>query len=235
MKDKLAALNDPELLTAPSTPAVETAQVTSYLDHSDLNKLSRRRKSTSEQTRQQVEAEITKVASAISLNTPLDSAQAKSLRKLISFEMDAITQELKEAAGSGKPYPQNLNPLDFYTYIAVPTAVYELDYPRQKEINWSYVFEKTAATFGVLGVMIVVSTAHIYPVIISAIEMQRGASLRERCMAIPWVFSDLLFPFFMEYLLSWYVIWECVVCFVSNALNAADSLAQCLGRANPIC
>lgn len=235
MKDKLEALSDPQLLTAPSSPAIDTAQVTSYLDHSDLNKLSRRRKSTSEHTMQQVEAEISNVSSAISLNTPLDSTQIKSLRKLISFEIDAITQELKDAASSGNPYPNNLSLKNFYTYITLPTVVYELEYPRLKSINWTYVLEKTVATFGVLGVMIVVSTAYIYPVIMSAIEEASGASLRERCAAIPWVFSDLLFPFFMEYLLSWYVIWECVVSLLPpEVLTLTDMAAQCLGRANPI-
>jgi hypothetical protein len=60
--------------------------------------------------------------------------------------------------------------------------------------------------------MIVVSTAYIYPVCQSIVQMKEdGIPLEERLNEFPWAFSDLLFPFMMEYLLSWYVIWECVV------------------------
>jgi sterol O-acyltransferase len=90
--------------------------------------------------------------------------------------------------------------------------VYELEYPRQESVNWFYVAEKATATFGVIGVMIVVSTAYIYPVCQSIVQMKEdGIPLEERLKEFPWAFSDLLFPFMMEYLLSWYVIWECVV------------------------
>lgn len=162
---------------------------------------------------QEVDDDISSVAKAIASHIPLDFAQVRSLKKLITFEIDTIAEELKGATTlTNNQYPRNLNLRDFYSYIALPTVVYELEYPRQDRINWSYVAEKTAATFGVIGVMIVVSTAYIYPVVVSAVKMRdSGASLEERCKEIPWMFSDLLFPFFMEYLLSWYVIWECVV------------------------
>jgi hypothetical protein len=47
----------------------------------------------------------------------------------------------------------------------LPTLVYELEYPRSEDINWYYVAEKTAAVFGVLAVMNLISQAFIYPVV----------------------------------------------------------------------
>lgn len=226
LEQKLSALDDPEV-TSPTnnSPSSDLAYATSYLDPSDLQQLSRRRKSIPNQNMIEVDNEISSIASAIASDAPLDHDQVRSLRKLISFEIKSITEELKGTTSQTENhYPHNLTLRDFYGYILLPTVVYELEYPRQATINWSYVAEKTAATFGVIGVMIVVSTAFIYPVVASVVQKKEdGMSLRDRLAAIPWVFSDLLFPFFMEYILSWYVIWECVV-------SSRYSLQSGLGR-----
>lgn len=214
LEQKLISLNDMEVTSAiTNSPSADLAYATSYFDAKDLHRLSRRRKSIPEQKMQEVETDISSIADAITCDAPLDLAKVRSLRKLIDVEINSITEELRGTTSlSQNHYPQNLNFRDFYGYIPLPTVVYELEYPRQEKINWSYVAEKTAATFGVIGVMIVISSAFIYPVVASALQMKRnGGSLKDRCKEIPWVFSELLFPFFMEYILSWYVIWECVV------------------------
>ena len=214
LKTKLEALEDPEVTSPTYNNAnSDLAYATSFFDRKDLHQISRRRKSLSEKKLQEVDNDISSIANAIASDAPLDFAQVRSLRKLISFEIQSITEELKgNTSLTQNHYPKNLNLGDFYGYIPLPTVVYELEYPRQAKINWSYVAEKTAATFGVIGVMIVVSTAFIYPVVTSVVQMkENGMSLRDRVAKIPWVSSDLLFPFFMEYILSWYVIWECVV------------------------
>jgi sterol O-acyltransferase len=215
LEQKLEALEDPEVVspTNQSTITSDLAYATSYLDTKDLHQLSRRRKSIPENKIQEVDHDISSIASAIASDTPLNQAQIRSLRKLISLEVGSISDELRgNTSLSRNHYPHNLSIRDFYSYIPLPTVVYELEYPRETRINWSYVAEKTAATFGVIGVMIVVSTAFIYPVVASAVQMKAdGMPLRDRVREMPWLFSDLLFPFFMEYILSWYVIWECVV------------------------
>lgn len=92
-------------------------------------------------------------------------------------------------------------------------VVYELEYPRQGDINWYYVAEKLVATFGVIAVMIIISQAFIYPVVMDTIKMkEQGMPLAGRLREFPWILSDLTFPFILEYLLAWYVIWECIVC-----------------------
>lgn len=214
LEQKLEALDDTEVITPSNTTiSQDLAHATSYLDKEDLHQLSRRRKSIPNQKMQEVDDDISSIANAIASDAPLDLAQVRSLRKLIDFEVNSITEELKGTTSvTQNHYPKNLTLKDFYGYIPLPTVVYELEYPRQASINWSYVAEKTAATFGVIGVMIILSTAYIYPVVVSVFQMkENGMSLQDRCKEIPWIFSDLLFPFFLEYMLSWYVIWECVV------------------------
>jgi sterol O-acyltransferase len=208
LDQKLKQLDDSDF----SGPESPRAQATSYMDATGFDQLSHRRKSNAG-LHEEAEKDISSIASAIEADTPLSLNQARSLRRLIASEVDALNEELKGACKvTPNYYPGNLNLRDFYGYIPLPTVVYELEYPRQESVNWFYVAEKTTATFGVIGVMIVVSTAYIYPVCQSIVQMKEdGMPLKEQLREFPWAFSDLLFPFMMEYLLSWYVIWECVV------------------------
>jgi sterol O-acyltransferase len=208
LEQKLKQLNDPEL----ASPESPKAYATSYMDAADLSELSHRRKSIPS-VLEDVDKDISSIAFAIEADAPLSFDQTRSLRKLITWEIEAFDDELKGTCKTtSNHYPSNLTFRDFYGYIPLPTVVYELEYPRQESVNWFYVAEKTTATFGVIGVMIVVSTAYIYPVCQSIVQMKEdGIPLEERLKEFPWAFSDLLFPFMMEYLLSWYVIWECIV------------------------
>jgi len=85
------------------------------------------------------------------------------------------------------------------------------------------VAEKTAATLGVIWVMIVISQSYIYPRVAETVDMKRaGMSLAERWREFPWVVSDLLFPMLLEQLLAWYVIWECTLNVLAELTGFAD-------------
>ena len=193
-----------------------TAIVSSYFDEQDLDGLTRRGKSLHipiSQLLQESKHDISVLAAAVESGAPLDVEQRIALIEVIQWETKALDEELRgKCSVEANNYPKNLNVRDFAKYIPLPTVVYELEYPRQDHIDWYYVAEKTAATFGVLGVMIVVSQAYIYPSVMETVHMKEiGMTLEERLKEFPWVLSDLLFPFMMEYLLAWYVIWECIV------------------------
>lgn len=159
------------------------------------------------------ESDIAKAAVAIESGGNLDIDQIESFKRIIGWEIASLDKELRgKCVETDNIYPQNLNIKDFAGYIPLPTVVYELEYPRQDHINWYYVAEKTAATFGVLAVMTVISQAYIYPAVILTIDMKaNGMTFQERLAEFPWIFSDLLFPLMLEYILTWYVIWECIV------------------------
>lgn len=214
LKRKLKQLDEHD----PETPS-STVLATSYLDQTDMDTIHRRRNSVHSKISAQIQrqdSDLASVAAAVQAETPLDYNQIRSFRRLIQTEIEGLNEELygKCSPGSKNFYPHNLNIRDFAGYIPLPTVVYELEYPRQEHINWSYVAEKTVATFGVLIVMNVVSQSYIYPSVINCLNMKdRGMSLQQRLEEMPWVLSDLLFPLMMEYLLAWYVIWECIVSF----------------------
>jgi sterol O-acyltransferase len=109
-------------------------------------------------------------------------------------------------------YPKSLTLRNHYEFIVLPTLVYELEYPRSDKINWWYVLEKAIATLGTLFIMMLVSQTFIYPVVIKTIAMKEtGMPLQERFDEFPWILSDLLFPFMMEYLASSDLIFHIII------------------------
>lgn len=152
------------------------------------------------------------LAETIENGTPLEPSQMRSLKDLLEREIELLSEGLRGQFSSSNHYPRNLTIGNFCDFITLPTLVYELEYPRTERVDWAYVAEKTAATFGTIVVMIVVSQSWIYPVVMSTVRMkEEGLTVQQRLEEFPWVISDLLFPFMMEYLLAFYVIWECVV------------------------
>lgn len=106
--------------------------------------------------------DVERIAAAIRSGEPLDMDQIHMFERIIKWEIDALGDELTgKAAAPEKAYPSNLTLANHYEYIVFPTVVYELEYPRTESINWLYVAEKTAATAGILFVMIMVSQAFI--------------------------------------------------------------------------
>ncbi|OQD70142.1 hypothetical protein PENDEC_c026G05809 [Penicillium decumbens] len=163
------------------------------------------------------------LAETIENRTPLKPSQMKSLKALLEREIELLSEGLRGQFSSSNHYPRNLTVRNFCDFITLPTLVYELEYPRTERVDWAYVAEKTAATFGTIVVMIVVSQSWIYPVVVSALRMkEEGLPVQQRLREFPWVISDLLFPFMMEYLLAFYVIWECVLNALAEITRFAD-------------
>ncbi|KAI9739050.1 MAG: acyl-CoA/sterol acyltransferase [Cirrosporium novae-zelandiae] len=229
LEKKLHQLDELDQETIPTTltPSV-SAFATSYLEAKDLHhQLNHRRRHSahaSTPTDRNVASELANVASALDSEAPLDADQIRSLRRLLRWEIDTLNEELRgKSTESENIYPLNLTLRDFYAYIPLPTVVYELEYPRQAEINWEYVVEKTIAVFGVIGVMMAISQAYIYPVVMQTVHMRdQEMPLVDRLKEFPWILLDLIGPFMMEYLLSWYVIWELILNLLAEVTRFAD-------------
>lgn len=168
--------------------------------------------------------DIDKIAAAISSGEPLDEEQVHVFERILKWEIDALSDELKgKATTPERAYPNNLTFLNHYEFIVLPTLVYELEYPRSERINLYYAAEKIAACFGVIFVMIMISQAFIYPVVMDTVRMkEQGVPLAGRFQAFPWMLSELIFPFMMEYLLVWYLIWETILNFLAEITYFAD-------------
>nr|OQO17664.1 hypothetical protein B0A51_15601 [Rachicladosporium sp. CCFEE 5018] len=171
-------------------------------------------------------SDVASVASAIESGKPLDLDQLQAFRQVIQEEIAELTTQLSgksQSPTSSNIYPHNLRLGNFAEFICLPTLVYELEYPRQERINWWYVAEKTTATFGVLCVMQVISQAFIYPPVAKTVAMKEaGLTMAERWVEFPFIVSDMLFALLLEQLLTWYVIWECILNVLAEVTRFAD-------------
>lgn len=146
--ERIAPAQSPSAIT-PKTESWST----SYLNlDPDVSDIPQRRKQEHDGS-----ANLSKVAAALESGEPLDLDQIQMFERIIKWEINALTQDLKGKGDGKNAYPANLTISNHYEFIVLPTLVYELSYPRSDSIDWYYVAEKTAATFGVLGIMILVS------------------------------------------------------------------------------
>ncbi|KAI2638896.1 MBOAT family protein [Hypomontagnella submonticulosa] len=207
-------------LTSPQAAALSTLHL-AYPPSADEYNERRRSLSKSRSTDQN---DIKNISRAIEAAEPLDMEQLQLFERLIKWETDALTDELRgKATDPTHYYPNNLTFLNHYEYIVLPTVVYELQYPRSESINWYYVAEKACALVGVIFVMIMISQAFIYPVVMRTVHMKEsGWTTAERFKEFPWLLSDLIFPFMMEYMLAWYLIWETVLNILAELTYFAD-------------
>ncbi|KAG9676928.1 acyl-CoA/sterol acyltransferase, partial [Aureobasidium melanogenum] len=226
LREKLRALRDMEPTPSlPSSPQGISPAVTSAIEQADTGEKKRRPIAHRTSTNLDNEtSDVARVATAMQSGQPLTVDQMLAFQRIIEEEIEALDKELKGKAQSDeKAYPNNLTLSNFADWTILPTLVYELEYPRQERINWWYVLEKSMATFGTLCVMQVISQAYIYPPVAETVRMKEaGMSLEDRARQMPWIVSDMLFPLLLEQLLSWYVIWECVLNVLAELTCFAD-------------
>ncbi|KAG5948803.1 hypothetical protein E4U53_006136 [Claviceps sorghi] len=170
------------------------------------------------------EADVDKIVDAIASGEPLEAEQIRLFERIIKWEVDALADELRgTASDSEKAYPHNLTLVGHYQWNVLPTLVYELEYPRSDTISWRYVAEKLVAVVGVLFAMNSVAQYSIYPVVMKTVQMKEdGLTLSARFQEFPLLLLDLIFPFMMEYLLVWYLIWETILNILAELTHFAD-------------
>ncbi|KAJ8121192.1 hypothetical protein ONZ43_g2295 [Nemania bipapillata] len=222
---QLKKLENMQPVTTPSTVAPDISELsTSHLTHRPSASEYREKQNSISQPQGNDTHDIESITRAIEEGHPLNVDQVLMFERLIKWEIDALADELRgKAIQPSHYYPNNLSAWNHYEYIFLPTVVYELQYPRSDSINALYVAEKAAATFGVIFVMIMVSQTFIYPVVMRTVAMKEmGYTTAQRFAEFPWLLSDLVFPFMMEYLLAWYLIWETVLNIIAELTFFAD-------------
>ncbi|USW56106.1 Putative membrane bound O-acyl transferase, MBOAT [Septoria linicola] len=229
LQDKLEELERLEPLHSPPTsPAIESKDfLSSGVDLAHMRSNMKRRTSMGPKTSTNLKDEksdVATVASAIESGQKLTAEQMELMVSIIKNELQELEKELRGKADSDEDaYPHNLTLYNSVEWVCLPTLVYELAYPRQEKINWWYVLEKTTATFGVLCVMQVVSQGFIYPLVRKTVDMKEaGMTLEQRWQEFPFIVSDMLFPMLIEQLLTWYVIWECILNVLAELTCFAD-------------
>ncbi|KAF9360406.1 hypothetical protein BGX26_009531 [Mortierella sp. AD094] len=134
-------------------------------------------------------------AAAALLQDPASNAADIDASSLAS-EIDELKNDLR--CESGELWPANVSVANFFDYLIIPTLIYELQYPRTTRIRPKYVFEKLVATFGTFTLLYLTTEHYIYPVVFDpSISPLKALKL-------------LLIPFMMNYLLIFYIIFECI-------------------------
>ncbi|KAI0424784.1 MBOAT family protein [Xylaria sp. FL1042] len=222
---ELKKLESTEPVKGESTSSPQASALsTSHLSRRPSAAMYRERRNSLARSPSHEPDDIESISRAIEDGQPLDLDQLLIFERLMKWEIDALADELRgKATQPSHYYPNNVNIKNHYEYIFLPTVVYELQYPRSDSINFLYVAEKAAATFGVIFVMIMVSQTFIYPVVMRTVAMKEmGYTTAQRLAEFPWLLSDLVFPFMMEYLLAWYLIWETVLNILAELTFFAD-------------
>lgn len=160
---------------------------------------------------------VTSADAAIALRagllTPV-SNNPKDPRHLVDFSDEKIwnlandcvdlEEEMTSTGVEKVTWPNNVTYANYIDYLLVPTLVYELEYPRTASIRPLYVLEKTLATFGTFFVIYTI-TEHV---IIPTHESAKANPLRANNPLADAL--DFVMPFMINYLLIFYIIFECI-------------------------
>ncbi|KAJ1329210.1 sterol O-acyltransferase [Microdochium nivale] len=125
-----------------------------------------------------------------------------------------LARELTSPIGN-VTYPQNLTWANYLDYLFCPTLCYELEYPRNKSINWTSLMAKIVAVFGCIFLLTIISEEFILPVLQDSNarlqQVQPPSSALETLLILAESISWLLFPFMLTFLLVFLVIFEYVL------------------------
>ena len=117
---------------------------------------------------------------------------------LLARNIDAMEEELKSNGAKGLVWPQNVTYAHFLDYLFIPTLVYQLEYPRTNVMRPWVVLEKVAATFGTFSLIYLITEHYIMPYT----PKPEDSLLKS--------FINLALPMMVNYLLIFYIIFECV-------------------------
>lgn len=148
----------------------------------------------------------------------LSAPEQKALRKSVDFcklEMAHSAQDEKNR------FPANITLVNFFWYTMFPTVVYEIEYPRTATINWNYICRKVLGVFGIIGVMIAVAQEIVYPLAVRALEL-RELTFADKLMEYPFLLLDMLPPFFLLYILVFFLIWDQILPALAELTRFAD-------------
>lgn len=118
-------------------------------------------------------------------------------------------------------FPENITLFNFFEFSMYPAVVYTLNFTRTARIRWRYVAEKTVGIFGIIFLMIMVAENMMYPICIKAINM-RTLPPHERFRQYPFVLLDMIPPFLMEYLFTFFLIWDAILNLIAELSRFAD-------------
>lgn len=120
-------------------------------------------------------------------------------------------------------YPTNQTLKDFFMFTMYPTLVYQIEFPKTPGIRWWFVAKKVTATLALFVILIIWSEQHIHPIATAVISL-RNKPLSTRWREYPLILSDLIPPFFVVYLITFYLIWDAILNTIAELTCFGDRL-----------
>ncbi|KAI5965287.1 ARE2 [Candida pseudojiufengensis] len=118
-------------------------------------------------------------------------------------------------------FPSNINFYNYFEYSMFPTLVYTINYPRTSKIRWLYVFSKTCAVFGLIFLMILIAQNNMFPIFYRTQTIKK-LPINERIPQYFFVLLDMIPPFLMEYLFTFFLIWDSILNVLAELTLFAD-------------
>lgn len=128
-------------------------------------------------------------------------------------------EEYKAQLGN---YPKNVTLGNFFMYTMFPTCVYELEYPRTKNIRWLFVLKQLLATFGIFACLTIIAEQSMHPISVRAAILRENGSLKTRIREYPLVFMEVYAPFMLLYILTFYIIWHSIMNGIAELTRYGD-------------
>ncbi|CAO3586408.1 unnamed protein product [Absidia cylindrospora] len=147
--------------------------------------------------------EVPKWVSAHQDMTEDDEDELKEMEKDMTFLEEELIQ------GEAR-FPNNVTMVNYFDYLLVPSLVYWMEYPRTNRIRPWYVFEKTMATFASFLFLYITTERYIL------------TKLYDPTLSEFQVIIELLFPFLINYLFIFYIIFECILNAFAEISRFAD-------------
>lgn len=118
-------------------------------------------------------------------------------------------------------FPNNITLKNYFDFTMFPTVVYTLNFPRTKRIRRSYVLEKVMGVFGIFFLMIIVAQNGMYPLVMKAIE-SKNLPFGQKTVQYFLVLIDMIPYFLLQYLFTFFIIWEFILNVVAELSRFAD-------------
>lgn len=120
-------------------------------------------------------------------------------------------------------FPHNINLRDYFSYTMYPTVVYELVFLQSKQVRWKYFAGKVCALVGVVSLMLIVADLTINQLVEQCNQAREvNMSVMDRLRLYFLVLVDMIPPFFLEYLLAFYLIWDTILNAIAELSFYAD-------------
>lgn len=149
-------------------------------------------------------------------------SQVTSMDTDVTVNPEDIKDDLCDLQKSKKVlFPQNINLFNFFEYSLFPTLVYTLNYPRTKRVRWRYLAKKITGIFGIIFLMILVAQNSMYPLVQKAIA-SRSLPYIEKSKAYVFILIDMIPPFLLLYLLTFFLIWDAILNALAELTRFAD-------------